>query len=347
MEFATLVQRTGTRAPRSTDHLLVFDRHNNALLLSLSRNDETKGTTSQWFPGYDLDLFIDRECTWLQQLVCTVCSHVVRDPVYVESRDSCGHVFCRSCVSRWITQKREQQEVASCPTCRKKWTNADLAFKSVSIVKRLVDSARVKCAHQDCNWTGTLDSMQDPHLNQHCAYAPIPCKFVPAEHPVLPRAQQVEHEKECPSRLVECDLCQKSIPLDCVSKHKASECPESLISCPLGCFKGIPADVEEVTVGTQHVISSHFVVSTADQKEEQCYPQFTHCTFCPVTITRTFKRGDLEKHVGTCPLEPVNCPLCTWKGVRVEFVHHMMSRAIDHFTIPSHRRNPESSESRK
>lgn len=44
------------------------------------------------------------------QLVCPVCSHLVKSTVVLD----CGHFICQRCISRWFTGNRQ----SNCPTCK-------------------------------------------------------------------------------------------------------------------------------------------------------------------------------------------------------------------------------------
>lgn len=115
--------------------------------------------------GYDIECF---QCTVDDELICSICNGVLKDPLQAQS---CEHSFCSKCISEWL------KEQTSCPVCRSEVLPNDL--KPVArILRNLLAKLTICCENKKfgCTLVIRLDQLP-PHLLQ-CEFNPkrlVPC----------------------------------------------------------------------------------------------------------------------------------------------------------------------------
>ena len=159
-----------------------------------------------------------------EELVCKICSKVLRDPRQVVC---CGQHFCQNCIERRITTN------FSCPNCRT--PNFD-HFRDVHFEQR-VSNLKIHCPHykRGCKWTGELCNLK-PHLTsvQGCAYESIPCPNKCGQ--VMPRKDVKDHlTKQCPLRKVRCQYCNHENTYQVITGSHYTVCPNYPVKCPYNC----------------------------------------------------------------------------------------------------------------
>ncbi|XP_067308804.1 E3 ubiquitin-protein ligase TRIM47-like isoform X2 [Pseudorasbora parva] len=82
----------------------------------------------------------DASTSWtLDQFSCSVCLHLLKDPVTIP----CGHSYCMSCITDcW--NKEDQKRVYSCPQCRQTFTSRPALYKNVMFAE-IVEKVKTKC----------------------------------------------------------------------------------------------------------------------------------------------------------------------------------------------------------
>ena len=183
----------------------------------------------------------------LEELKCPICMKLVFDAV----QTSCGHLFCKKCISgKW-----------TCPVDQVNFTTFPDHFNN----RRLGDF-KVKCPNSEkgCSWLGELRAAEE-HTSEMCCYQQL-FKCANGCGREMERSQLEVHETtECLHRF-KCPHCLQrgtysmattthftvceSFPLPCVAgckrtltrgemkDHLATTCPEELVACPykmLGC----------------------------------------------------------------------------------------------------------------
>lgn len=110
--------------------------------------------------GYDHD-FTDEIP---EELWCSICLHVLRDP---NLTSCCGHRYCRECINR------VKRAGMPCPLCQSR----DFTVMLDKLFVRKVNSLRVKCPNmrEGCEWCGELGQV-DTHL-LGCRYTAVNCDF--------------------------------------------------------------------------------------------------------------------------------------------------------------------------
>src|ERR1019366_4247477 len=91
--------------------------------------------------GYDLDLFELKDTHLIQSLICSICLSMSREAyeIVLSSGESCGHVFCKECITSAFKTK------SCCPNCRKE-SDGKKIRPSVTI-QMLISTSRIRCLH--------------------------------------------------------------------------------------------------------------------------------------------------------------------------------------------------------
>ncbi len=117
--------------------------------------------------GYPLEVFVDK--TKAENFVCAICLCVPSEPV----QTNCDHVFCNSCISSDLLQKRQ------CPLCRTPipanlFITENAQPKNI-LLKSTIDSLHIQCTNSDleCQWKGAVKDLSS-HLSEACAFVSCP-----------------------------------------------------------------------------------------------------------------------------------------------------------------------------
>ena len=174
-------------------------------------------------PSYD---FVGRVS---DELICKLCSKVLRDPRQVVC---CGAHYCQGCIEKRINLNY------SCPSCKTQNFNH---FRDVHFEQR-VNTLKVHCPHhkKGCKWMGELNAMKS-HLtgNPGCGYALSPCPNKCGHS--LPRKDMRDHlVKQCEYRQVKCQYCNHDDTFRAITNEHYKVCVNYPMKCPFNCgVKGI------------------------------------------------------------------------------------------------------------
>lgn len=139
-----------------------------------------------------------------QELVCTVCRGVYREPVECP----CRHVFCGDCIRGWLTRGCS----GNCPMCRRSVTLWQLV-PVVPIVSNMIARLTVRC----------------PNRSYGC-YAKVPLETLN------------RHVDSCEYRQVRCPDCGSPQRAGELNKHRRERCPKRMVHCTRDCGFSLPAD---------------------------------------------------------------------------------------------------------
>ncbi|KAM9332878.1 protein NLRC3-like isoform 1-T1 [Pholidichthys leucotaenia] len=81
---------------------------------------------------------------------CSLCQHVLKDPVST----SCGHWFCRQCISSYWDQSASSGS-SSCPQCGKRSKTADVGLQEVLDEHQISLRRRCECVTEGSDETGS------------------------------------------------------------------------------------------------------------------------------------------------------------------------------------------------
>ncbi|CEL94655.1 unnamed protein product [Vitrella brassicaformis CCMP3155] len=195
------------------------------------------------------------------EMRCSICSWLVWVPVITE----CEHIYCRSCLERWLARSR------SCPTCQKMLTGASCVQpleQANRLLYRMIGKINLKCKHYGlsmgkkyhnsshvlciffvsslsddrvafesaasntqtktrtgCEWKGAYSDYA-AHLNK-CDFELLKC--VNAGCPkAIPRGDYHYHIAKCPYQRKKCRFCGKLVEAVSLEAH-ASECYKDML----------------------------------------------------------------------------------------------------------------------
>src|SRR5690606_13220864 len=113
----------------------------------------------------------------------------------------CGHPFCESCITKWITEIRNE-----CPSCRRQ---NPMPKKPEHLLERMFFSKQVKCLHfsKGCAYQGQLKDMLKSHITNKCEFEVIPC-LNEGYDVKCERREMQSHLNECKFRSIKCQVCE-------------------------------------------------------------------------------------------------------------------------------------------
>ncbi|CAG0901757.1 unnamed protein product [Cyprideis torosa] len=107
-----------------------------------------KATSKDESTGFPVDWFVDPPP---RGFICDICTDVLNNP---QELTTCGHIFCKRCITQWISQNQ------TCPKDRKNITSSSLRDPSVIWCQMLGD-LRVRCPESGCKDVVTLDALSN------------------------------------------------------------------------------------------------------------------------------------------------------------------------------------------
>ncbi|KAH7945259.1 hypothetical protein HPB49_008727 [Dermacentor silvarum] len=138
-----------------------------------------------------------------QELVCTVCRGVYRDPVECP----CRHVFCSICIHGWLALGPIPGS-GSCPLCRREVSMSQVV-PVVPLVTNMIARLTVRCPNRETGCTAKVALESLNHHLETCEFGRALCPDCGA--PML-ASELAAHRRECASmqqRMVRCtrDCC--------------------------------------------------------------------------------------------------------------------------------------------
>ena len=209
------------------------------------------------------NLFVEELPDYLK---CPICLCCLNNPY----QTPCGHRFCKECILPVLNSRNN--------VCPKDRTQIDLTntFPD-NAVKLQINSLKVRCSKQRCDWVGELSDKPD-HLNK-CKFVEVPCEL--CGNPIQ-KAHLAEHLNECSHRKVTCDYCDVEIRY-AEKKQHYNDCPKYPITCQYHC--------QEETIFRKD-IEAHYA------NECPCVP--VPCTMASFGCTELVDRSKLGDHVIQC-----------------------------------------------
>ena len=250
--------------------------------------------------GYNCQ-FVEAIPKDLLQTECSICLHIVRDPLMV---DCCGYRFCRGCIEP-LTSSRGKR----CPLCNCSFTTA----VQDKLLKRTLNQKRVYCGHKEsgCEWVGELAEF-DKHLNaqpqkevermEGCSYQELECIYCSAS---FQRCKMTEHELECPERVMTCEYCNLYRVKWANMVQHWKWCDYYLIHCP---NDGCEAVMKRMNL-SKHV-------------EEQCPHTVIACDYAYAGCEVELPRKEMSDHLDNCAKDHVSLlsKLCSKQEQKLENV---------------------------
>ncbi|KAJ1404714.1 hypothetical protein B484DRAFT_457230 [Ochromonadaceae sp. CCMP2298] len=139
--------------------------------MSQQQGSEQQGSEKQGSEqpegGYPYDMFVTLPP---DDLKCSICMEILRDPVQVCSQQ---HVYCDCCISQWKT------EFTGCPECRAPFID----MQPARLARNMILQLEVRCPEDEaCGWTGQLQDTAAhvaacPFVEVSCPFADAGCAF--------------------------------------------------------------------------------------------------------------------------------------------------------------------------
>lgn len=122
-----------------------------------------------------------------QELKCTVCSSPFSDPVCLQ----CDHIFCRKCITQWISRGG-----SNCPACRRQVLRRRHLTPANRPLRNMVNELQVICTL--CQQSGIKREDFPIHINQHCPKFTVSCPAKDISCPWTGLRQQLDaHKRGC------------------------------------------------------------------------------------------------------------------------------------------------------
>ena len=213
-----------------------------------------------------------------KDILCSLCSELMRDSVYTSCCDS---YFCQECITRVQSVKRP------CPKCYQ--VKFDIVHDNKSRAMRgKINALRVYCpmSKSGCKWIGPLESL-DHHLKYGDAtFGSGACQFLAVECPNdcsthVPRGEIPKHLRDrCNFRKVSCPFCGFTDTHDHMTAVHYTVCALYPVDCPNGC------KMPRIQRG-----------EVKDHIENKCPLRTVKCQFSFTGCSSEFKSTDESKHL--------------------------------------------------
>jgi len=134
---------------------------------------------------------------------------------------------------------------------------------------------KLECSQKCGDWIARKNIYE--HKLVFCAETEIRCRFN-LEHPELKRKFQMEHEKVCECRPIECLLCKDVFEFNHLDYHTQNECSERKLNCPNSCGKSM----------AQKDLAMHL--------SNHCSESFIVCPFFKCGCSHQCLRREMKEH---------------------------------------------------
>ena len=213
-----------------------------------------------------------------KDILCFLCSELMRDPVYTSC---CESYYCQECITRVQGVKRP------CPKCYE--VKFDVLHDNKSRTMRgRINALRVYCpmSKSGCKWIGPLEGL-DHHLKYGdttigsgaCQFLAVKCPNKCGTH--VPRGEIPKHVRDrCSFRKVSCPFCGFTDTHDHMTCVHYSICVLYPVECPNGC------KMPRVQRG-----------EVKDHIENKCPLRTIKCQFSHAGCQSEFRSTDESKHM--------------------------------------------------
>ncbi|CAB3991085.1 E3 ubiquitin- ligase NRDP1-like [Paramuricea clavata] len=144
--------------------------------------------------GYDERRF---EGQVREDLLCSICHEVLRDPRTCQNRE---HPFCLSCISQHLRNSH------TCPECREHLTPETL--KNPRFLKNILSELKIKCDHNERGCPGYVQLGNLQNHVEKCGFAPVMCRNEGCGMLVNRKDKEIHERELCQFRIPKCHDCK-------------------------------------------------------------------------------------------------------------------------------------------
>lgn len=195
-----------------------------------------------------------------QELVCTVCRGVYREPVECP----CRHVFCSICIHGWLAHSASPGS-GSCPLCRREMTVSQVV-PVVPLVNNMIAHLTVRCPNREA---GCIAKMTLESVNHHLET----CEF---------------NRALCPD-------CGAQMRASELSSHQLEQCSKRLVRCTRGCCFSLLAERQR---DHNCIYEMRNYISSLEQTRDMLRHQLDHTLQCLSRLQRQIR--ELAVRVEAC-----------------------------------------------
>ncbi|XP_049272051.1 TNF receptor-associated factor 6 [Rhipicephalus sanguineus] len=195
-----------------------------------------------------------------QELVCTVCRGVYREPVECP----CRHVFCSICIHGWLAYSASPGS-GSCPLCRREMTVSQVV-PVVPLVNNMIAHLTVRCPNREA---GCIAKMTLESVNHHLET----CEF---------------NRALCPD-------CGAQMRASELSSHQLEQCSKRLVRCTRGCCFSLLAERQR---DHNCIYEMRNYISSLEQTRDMLRHQLDHTLQCLSRLQRQIR--ELAVRVEAC-----------------------------------------------
>lgn len=213
-----------------------------------------------------------------------------------------------------------------CPTCNKYITNASYQLHTLHCARQ----------HQQCMqcMKYIIKSQYNEHMKTHeLATCPL-C------HIGLPYDKQIEHESQCPQRIVLCSYCSVAHTADTIHSHE-QQCMNTTVQCEQ-CHNSIKRSDRTHSNDSCYMkcarCNESVLSNSLDEHELiECNQRMVNCVYCEGEI----KLVDLVEHQTECGNRTDRCPSCNKYVKYCDMKQHIDT--LCHYPQPSTNTQPQRS----
>ncbi|CAG8499185.1 17974_t:CDS:2 [Funneliformis caledonium] len=208
-------------------------------------------------------------------LICCICQTPFVEPVVI---DSCGHTFCKDCITRSLSTR------STCPVDRSHISNVNELKPAAKIIVNMVNELLVYCPNKNdgCLYQGQRQLLNF-HLQEECLFTKLECRNEECREMIL-KKDLSKHMESCIARMVKCESCKEIVSLSTLEGHKIT-CPVNNIECPY---------CHTTRIQPEHTL--HL---------EECPDKYVTCRHAEFGCVWKGRQHDLSVHIGSCSYEPL------------------------------------------
>ena len=144
--------------------------------------------------GYDERRFVGPV---RQDLFCSICQSVLRDPRTCQNRE---HAFCLSCISQHLRNSH------TCPECREDLTPETL--KIPRFLNNVLSELKIRCEFIERGCPGYVQLGNLQNHTEGCGFAPVMCGNEECGMVVNKRDKEIHERQLCQFRITKCHDCK-------------------------------------------------------------------------------------------------------------------------------------------